>query len=264
MDLELNGKTAIVTGGSAGIGKAIALELAREGVDVAICARRPGPLEQAVTELARETGRRIVAVPTDTTDRGSVEHMVEAAYAALGRVDILVNNAAFPGGLVTGPLAEASEEALMEDVNTKVMGYFRCAKAVEPHMRRQGWGRIINIGGTSARQGGTISGLRNAAIVHLTKTLSQLLGPAGVTVNLIHPGTTRTERSGPIYAEQARQQGLTVEQVEAGVAENIAIRRIVDAQEIGYLVCFLASPKSTCVTGEVVAAGGGSMNAVYQ
>jgi NAD(P)-dependent dehydrogenase (short-subunit alcohol dehydrogenase family) len=264
MDLELEGKTAIVTGGSAGIGKAVALELAREGVDVAICARRPEPLEQAATELAQETGRRVVAVPTDTTDRASVEHMVEAAYGALGRVDILVNNAAFPGGLVTGPLAEASEEALIEDVNTKVMGYFRCAKAVEPHMRRQGWGRIVNIGGTSARQGGTISGLRNAAIVHLTKTLSQLLGPAGVTVNLVHPGTTRTERSGPMYEEQARQQGLTVDQVEARIAENIAIRRIVDAREIGYLVCFLASPKSTCVTGEVVAAGGGSMNAVYQ
>ena len=81
---------------------------------------------------------------------------------------------------------------------------------------------------------------------------------------MIHPGTTRTERSGPIYAEQARQQGLTVEEVEAQVAGTIAIRRIVDAQEIGYLACFLASPKSTCVTGEVVAAGGGSMNAVYQ
>ncbi len=264
MDLELEGKTAIVTGGSAGIGRAVALELAREGVDVAICARRPEPLEETAAELALETGRRIVAVPADTTDRASVEHMVEVAYGVLGRVDILVNNAAFPGGLVTGPLAEASEEALMADVNTKVIGYFRCAKAVEPHMRRQGWGRIINIGGTSARQGGTISGLRNAAIVHLTKTLSQLLGPAGVTVNLIHPGTTRTERSGPIYAEQARQQGLTVEEIEAQVAGNIAIRRIVDAQEIGYLACFLASPKSTCVTGEVVAAGGGSMSAVYQ
>lgn len=264
MDLELKGKAAIVTGGSAGIGKAIALELAREGVDVAICARRAGPLEEAAAELARETGRRVVAVPTDTTRRESVEHMVEAACGALGRIDILVNNAAFPGGLVTGPLAEASEEALLEDVNTKVMGYFRCAKAVAPHMERRGWGRIINIGGTSARQGGTISGLRNAAIVHLTKTLSELLGPTGVTVNLIHPGTTRTERSGPTYAEQARQQGITVEEVERRISQNNAIRRIVDAREIGYVVCFLASPKATCITGEVVAAGGGSMRAVFQ
>ena len=264
MDLELACKAAIVTGGSAGIGKAIALELAREGVDVAICGRRPGPLEDAAIELAQETGRRVVAIPADTTVRESVERMVEHAYSVLGRMDILVNNAAFPGGLVTGPLAEASEEALLEDVNTKVMGYFRCAKAVEPHMRRQGWGRIVNIGGTSARQGGSISGLRNAAIVHLTKTLSELLGPFGITVNLIHPGTTRTERSDPMYAEQARREGVTAEEIEGRVAQDIAIRKIVDAREIGYVVCFLTSPKATCVTGEVVAAGGGSMSAVFQ
>ena len=249
MDLELACKAAIVTGGSAGIGKAIALELAREGVDVAICGRRPGPLEDAAIELAQETGRRVVAIPADTTVRESVERMVEHAYSVLGRMDILVNNAAFPGGLVTGPLAEASEEALLEDVNTKVMGYFRCAKAVEPHMRRQG---------------GSISGLRNAAIVHLTKTLSEFLGPFGITVNLIHPGTTRTERSDPMYAEQARREGVTAEEIEGRVAQDIAIRRIVDAREIGYVVCFLTSPKATCVTGEVVAAGGGSMSAVFQ
>ncbi len=264
MDLELAGKAAIVTGGSRGIGKAIALELAREGVDVAICARNTTTLEEAAGELAKETGRKIVPVPGDTTSRESVERMMDEAYKALGRIDILVNNAAVPGGLVTGPLEEASEEALLEDVNTKVFGYFRCAKAAAPYMRRQGWGRIINIGGTSARQGGSISGLRNAAIVHLTKTLSELLGPHGITVNLIHPGTTRTERSGPLYAEQGRQQGVSPEEIEGRIAENIAIRRIIDAMEIGYLACFLASPKGTCVTGEVVAAGGGSMSAVYQ
>jgi len=197
MDLELEGKTAIVTGGSAGIGRAVALELVREGVDVAICARRPEPLEETAAELAQETGRRIVAVPADTTDHASVEHMVEVAYGVLGRVDILVNDAAFPGDLVTWPLAEASEEALMADVNTKVIGYFRCPKAVEPHMRRQGWDRIINIGGTSARQGGTISGLRNAVIVHLTKTPLPAPRPRRCHGQLDPPGhdAHRTQRS---------------------------------------------------------------------
>ncbi|MGH8055896.1 MAG: SDR family NAD(P)-dependent oxidoreductase [Candidatus Entotheonellia bacterium] len=264
MDLELAGKVAIVTGGSRGVGKAIAKELAREGVDVAICARSRGALEESASELARDTGRRIIPVPADTTSRESVEQMVKETVAALGRVDILVNNASTPGGLVRGSLADATEDALLEDINTKVVGYFRCAKAVAPHMQSQGWGRIINIGGLSGRQSAVLSGLRNAAIVHLTKVLSDQLGPQGITVNLIHPGATRTERTGPTYAERARQEGVTVEEIERRAAQNIAIRRIVDAKEIGYVVCFLASPKSIAITGEVIAAGGGSMRAVFQ
>ena len=264
MDLELAGKAAIVTGASMGIGKAIATELAREGVDVAICARRRDVLDEAAGQLEAETGRRIVAVPGDVADGKSVERMVEAAATALGRLDILVNNAAVPGGLVTGPLAEAREEDLLEDINTKVVGYFRCSRAAAPHMQRQEWGRIVNIGGLSGRSSGIISGMRNAAIVHLTKTLSDQLGPHGITVNLIHPGTTRTERTDPSYQEQARQQGVTVGEIERRISQNNAIRRIVDAREIGYVVAFLCSPKASAITGEVIAAGGGSGGAVFQ
>ena len=264
MDLELDGKAAIVTGGSKGIGKAIALELAREGVDVAICARGRDLLEESAHDMERETGRRIVPIPADTTSRESVEHLVEATVRAFGRVDILVNNAAVPGGLVLGPLAEASEEALLDDINTKVVGYFRCAKAVAPHLQRQGRGRIVNIGGLSARQAGAISGLRNAALVHLTKTLSAELGPSGITVNLVHPGATRTERTAPDHQEEARRQGTTADEVERRMAEETAIRRIVDAREIGYIVTFLASAKAGAITGEVIAAGGVRCLAVFQ
>lgn len=263
MDLVLTGKGAIVTGGSKGIGKAVALELAREGVDVAICARDRGALERAAAELAEETGRRIVPVPADTMNRESVEHLVETALTKLGRVDILVNNAAAPGGLVRGALAEADEDALLEDINTKVVGYFRCAKAVAPYMQQRGWGRIINIGGLSGRRSGIISGLRNAAIVHLTKTLSDQLGPHGITVNLIHPGLTRTERTDPLHAEQAQQEGVTVEEIERRVAQNNAIRRIVDAKEIGQVVAFLASTKAASITGVSIDASGGSLRAVF-
>ena len=249
MDLELSGKRAIVTGGSVGIGKATARELAREGVDVVICARRRELLEQAAQELASETGRKIVPIVADTTDRESVNAMVQQAVDALGGLDILVNNAAAPGGLVLGPLDESGDDDLLFDINTKVIGYFRCAKAAAPHMRRQGWGRIINIGGLAARNAGTFSGLRNAALVHLTKTLSNELGPDGINVNLVHPGATRTERT----SEEA-----------ANAPHANDIRRIVDATEIGYVVAFLVSPKSTAIAGEVVAAGGGAGNAVYQ
>jgi len=249
MDLGLTGRVAIVTGGSKGIGRAIARELAAEGADVAICARQRQPLDEAAKALAAETGRRIVPIVADTMSTESVAHLVEATVAALGRVDVLVNNASTPGGMVRGPLAEADDKTLLEDVDTKVIGYLRCAKAVAPHMRSSGWGRIVNIGGLSGRRSGNISGLRNAAVVHLTKTLADELGAHGITVNLVHPGPTRTERTDP--------------ETERRAASN-AIRRMVDASEIGLVVAFLASTKAANVTGVSIDASGGSIPVMFQ
>ena len=249
MDLGLTGKVAIVTGGSRGIGKAIAQELAGEGVDVAICARDRRALEEAAKTLAAATKRRIVPIVCDTTSTKSVHDLIESTVAQLGRVDILVNNASTPGGVVTGPLASADDALLLEDINTKVVGYMRCAKEAAPHMARAGWGRIINIGGLSGRRAGNISGLRNAAIVHLTKTLADQLGVSGITVNLVHPGLTRTERSS---AEDERR------------GSSNAIKRIVDAKEIAQVVTFLASVKAANVTGIAIDASGGSIPVMFQ
>jgi NAD(P)-dependent dehydrogenase (short-subunit alcohol dehydrogenase family) len=249
MDLGLTGRVAIVTGGSRGIGRAIAGELAREGADVAVCGRNRETLAETAQALAKDTGRRILPIVADTTKWESVTRLVDTVMADLGRVDVLVNNAATPGGLVSGPLADADEAALLEDINTKVLGYLRCAKAVAPHMQQRGWGRIINIGGLSGRRSGNISGLRNAAIVHLTKTLSDQLGQHGITVNLVHPGTTRTERTDA--ATEKRASGN-------------AIRRIVDAQEIAQVVTFLASTKAANVTGIAIDASGGSIPVMFQ
>ena len=249
MDLGLTGRVAIVTGGSRGIGKAIAGELAREGADVAVCGRSQETIGEAAEALAKDTGRRIVPVVADTTQWDSVTRLVQTVVSQLGRVDVLVNNAATPGGLVSGPLSDADEAALLEDINTKVLGYLRCAKAVAPHMRERGWGRIVNIGGLSGRRSGNISGLRNAAIVHLTKTLADQLGQHGITVNLVHPGATRTERTDAATEKRA--------------AGN-AIRRIVDASEIAQVVTFLASTKAANVTGIAIDASGGSIPVMFQ
>jgi NAD(P)-dependent dehydrogenase (short-subunit alcohol dehydrogenase family) len=250
MELELAGRVAIVTGGSKGVGKAIAQELAQEGVNVVICARHREALEETARALAQATGRRIVPIVADTTSWESVTRLVETTLTELGRIDILVNNAATPGGLVRGALAEADEGALLEDIDTKVVGYLRCAKAVAPHMQQRGWGRIINIGGLSGRRSGVISGLRNAAVVHLTKTLADQLGPHGITVNLVHPGATRTERTDQDTARRA--------------AQSNAIRRMVDAQEIGQVVTFLASTKGAAITGVAIDASGGSIPVMFQ
>jgi NAD(P)-dependent dehydrogenase (short-subunit alcohol dehydrogenase family) len=249
MDLGLAGRVAIVTGGSRGIGRAIAKELASEGVDVAICARQRQALDEAAKALANETGRRVIPIVADTMSSESVAHLVTATLAAFGRVDVLVNNASTPGGMVRGPLAEADDKTLLEDIDTKVVGYLRCAKAVAPHMQQRRWGRIVNIGGLSGRRSGNISGLRNAAIVHLTKTLADELGVHGITVNLVHPGQTRTER--------------TDAETERRAASN-AIRRIVDASEIAQVVAFLASTKAANVTGVAIDASGGSIPVMFQ
>ena len=206
MDLELQGKTALITGGSKGIGKAIAIALAEEGVDIAIAARSQDTLDAAAGEIRAATGRKVVTISADTTSWDDVKRMVETTVSELGSVDILVNSAAMVGGQVQGTIDEADEKDLIEDLDTKVVGYFRSIKAVVPHMRAKKWGRVISIGGVSARQS-TIYGLRNAAVVHMTKTLSDQLGQDGITLNVVHPGLTLTDTINERLDNQAAQQG---------------------------------------------------------
>ena len=161
----------------------------------------------------RATGRRVVAVAADMMKGDDVQNMVDTTVSQLGRVDILVNNAAMVGGQVRGTLAEATEKDMIEDLDTKVVGYFRCMKAVVPHMQRQGWGRIISIGGVSARQS-TIYGLRNAAVVHMTKTFSDQLGPDGITLNVVHPGLTLSESVTTMLDRRAESQGVSRQDIE--------------------------------------------------
>jgi NAD(P)-dependent dehydrogenase (short-subunit alcohol dehydrogenase family) len=265
MELELQGKVAIVTGGSRGIGKAVARELAREGMDVALAARDQAALAATAAELAQETGRRILPVVADTSRDDSVRELVRQVIAHFGRVDVLVNAAAQPGGQAPPPkLAEITDQLFWDDVNVKVMGYLRCAREVAPHLIRQGWGRIINISGLAARSTGSpIGSMRNVAVVALTKNLADELGPHGINVTVVHPGTTRTEKMAGVISAQATAQGISEAEVERRMAQGNSSRRIVDAGEIAYVVAFLASPKSVAINGDVIAAGGGVGRGIY-
>jgi NAD(P)-dependent dehydrogenase (short-subunit alcohol dehydrogenase family) len=264
MDLELAGKTAIVTGGSRGIGKAIARELAREGVDVAIVARSADVLESAAAELAEQTGRSIVPIVADTGRDASVKAMVDQAAKALGHIDILVNCAAQPGGQAPPPkLAEITDDAFYSDVNIKVMGYLRCARQVAPHMIQQGWGRIISISGLAARStGSTIGSIRNVAVVAMSKNLADELGPKGINVTVVHPGLTRTEKTHDVIAARAQRQSISHEDAEKGMVNNL-VGKWIDAQDIAHVVTFLASPKSVAINGDAIPAGGGARNSIY-
>src|SRR6059058_3831875 len=172
MDLGLHDKHAIVTGGSRGIGKAIARELAREGADVAIVARNKADLEATARELAAETNRRIVPLVADVTSKEQVDRMVAEAAQQLGGLHILINSGSAPGGsaTATGPIETVIDEDLLQDFNKKYVGALRSSRAVIPFMKSAGWGRIINISGGNARNAGNLSGgARNAGLVHMTK-----------------------------------------------------------------------------------------------
>jgi NAD(P)-dependent dehydrogenase (short-subunit alcohol dehydrogenase family) len=265
MDLELKGKTAIVTGGSRGIGKAVARELATEGARVVIASRTRDALEAAARELSKETGATVLPIPVDTTDDASVKTMVQQARQALGHIDILVNSAAPAGG--QGPAPRATEfkaDQYREQMDVKVMGYLRCAQEVAPIMRAQGWGRIINIGGLAARSSGApLTTLRNVSVAALTKDLADELGQYGINVTVVHPGATRTERTPALIAQMARSQGISEQDAERRMAEGNSIRHLVDAREIAYVVAFLASPRSIAINGDAIAAGGGAGRSIY-
>jgi NAD(P)-dependent dehydrogenase (short-subunit alcohol dehydrogenase family) len=265
MDLQLNGKRALVTGGSKGIGRAIARQLALEGVDLVAAARNAADLDIAVRELAAETGRKIVGLTVDTQDDGSVRALVAGTVAALGGLDILVNAAAKPGGQAPPPkLAEITNDLFWDDVDVKVMGYLRTAREAAPHMAAAGWGRIINISGLAARQTGSIIGsIRNVAVSALTKNLADELGPKGINVTVVHPGLTRTEKTAPVVAARAASAGVTPEEIERRLAANIAIGRLVDMAEVADVVAFLASPRSVAINGDAIACGGGIMGPIH-
>lgn len=265
MDLQLSGKRALVTGGSRGIGLAVARQLALEGCVVAIAGRDRTALSEAVAAVKAETGGVAVGVVMDTGVDVSVREGVAAAAKELGGLDILVNAAAKPGGQAPPPkLAQITDEVFWDDVNVKVLGYLRVAREAAPHMAAGGWGRIINISGLAARStGSTIGSIRNVAVAALTKNLADELAPQGINVTVVHPGLTRTEKTGPLVAARAVSSGQTAEEVEKRMAGNILIGRIVDAAEVADVVAFLASPRSVSINGDAIAVGGGVKGPIH-
>ena len=265
MDLELAGKTAIISGGSRGIGKAIARQLAQEGVDLALLARDRAALETTAQEITAETGRKVVTLVADTTDDASVKQAVDEAVQQLGHLDILVNAAAQPGGQTPPPkFAEITDELFWDDLNVKVLGYFRVARHVAPHMIKQGWGRIINISGLGARKTGSLIGAtRNVAVSAMTKNMADELGKHGINVTVVHPATTRTEKTPGVISARAKAQGVSEADVEKRMNSGNVIGRLVDMQEVAYVVTFLASPKAVAITGDAIAVGGGDPGSIY-
>jgi len=257
MDLGMTGKTALVTGGSAGIGKAITRVLAREGVDVAICARRKEPLEQTAAEIARQTNRKIVPIVADLTKPEDAENFVKQAHAALGRIDILVNNAgSSPGGV----LDHLSEADWAQSLQLKFMGYVRCLKHVLPIMQKQKKGRVVNLIGNDGVKYSyweIAPGAANAAGQNLTKSLCSQYGKDNISFVAVNPGPVRTERWTGLVKAMARDMKLSYEEADQLAPKSIPLGRIAEVDEVANLVAYLASDLAFFVNGTMIEIDGG-------
>ncbi len=257
MDLKLTGKTALVTGGSEGIGKGITLALAREGVDVAICARRKEPLEATAAAIAKETGRKIYAFPADLTKDDDARAFVAAAHKALGRVDILINNAGSAPGGVIEHLTEADWASAL---GLKFMGYVRCLRYVLPIMVAQGGGRVVNLIGNDGVKPSyweIAPGAANAAGQNLTLSLAGQYGKHNISMCAVNPGPVRTERWAGLVAAMSRDMNLPYAEADKLAPSAIPLGRIAEVVEVANLVVMLASPLMHMVNGTMIEIDGG-------
>ena len=257
MDLRMTGMKAIVTGASAGIGKAVTRSFAREGIDVAICGRRKGPLEQAAAEIAKETGCKIVPIAADLTKPADAEKFVKQAHAALGRIDILVNNAgSAPGGVIE----HLSEEEWASALQLKFMGYVRCMKHVLPIMQQQKKGRVVNVignDGVKVSYWEIAPGAANAAGQNLTLSLASQYGKDNISFACVNPGPVRTERWSGLVQAMARDMNLSFEEADKLAPASIPLGRVAESEEVANLVTFLASDLAFFVNGTMIEIDGG-------
>jgi 3-oxoacyl-[acyl-carrier protein] reductase/bacilysin biosynthesis oxidoreductase BacG len=262
MELYLDGKTALVSGGSAGIGLACARGLVAEGVEVAIVGRSRDRLAAAADELKRAApGRavppRVVPIAADLAHPAEVTRAVAEARAALGRIDILVNNA---GSAMGGSFFALGDEAFLEAWNLKLLGYIRMTRAVAPEMIARRDGRIVNIVGGAARtpSPGFLTGsTANAAIINFTRGLARELAAHNVRINAISPGSTATERAERLIAADA-VDGVTLEEARERRLARIPMHRLTSPDEIAAMTLLLVSDRTASMTGAEVLIDGGA------
>ena len=261
MTTGLAGRVALVTGGSKGIGRAVAQAFAAEGVRLALCARGKADLEAAADAL-RAGGADVLAVQADVTRSAEISRFVEAAAAKYGRIDILVNNAV---SSTQGHFDALSDEEWQHHIDVKLLGYVRCAREALPWLKKSGRGRVINIAGMTARivsEFRMTNGVVNAGVTNFTKHLAEQVGRDGVTVNAIHPGYTETPRLDGILKRWAELEATSLEESTRRRLKEIPIGRFIKAEDLANLVVFLCSDAASAITGQAIAVDGGSGRAI--
>ena len=255
-------RVAILTGGSGGLVPGIADQLANAGFTIVLTARGETALEAAAARLRESVDTPVVAIASDARDATATKALAETVVDRFGRIDVLVNAAA-SSTPIGGAIEDVDIDALIADVDVKVGGYLRYAQAVVPAMKRQGAGHIVNIGGLTGRSSDTLSGLRNAAVAHLTKVLSDQLGRFRISVNVVNPGIVRTPHLDELFAEMAEERDVTAKDIEAEFVQDIPTGEILSPAQVGQFIAFLANAQSPSITGQSLTIDGGYSRGVY-
>lgn len=257
MDTGLRGKVALVSGGSTGIGAAVARKFAEEGAQVALCGRDGARAETMAEEITRTTGIEVRGIAADCTKDEDVRRFVETAIASFGSVDILVNSLAGPKD---GGFLELSDQDWIDGLNLKLLGQIRCCRAVLPHMIGRKQGRIVNIIGTHGHQPHNFlvtAGVVNAGLQNFTKALAEIAAPHNVRVNAINPGPIETVRMQYAMEVQTGQAGISREEARREWEGETLLKRFGTPEEIAAMAVFLASDLASYVTGATINVDGG-------
>lgn len=260
MDLGLSGRVALVTAASKGLGRAVALALAQEGADVAICSRDEGQIREAAEEIREATGVRVLARVADVSRKEDIDALIAAVRTEYGRIDILVSNS---GGPPPGRFLELDDEAWRKAVDLLLMSAVRLARGVLPGMQERGWGRILFITSGSVKQpiqNLILSNSIRAAVTGMAKTLAGEVGRHGITVNCLAPGRIDTERVRSLDENTAARTGRTPAEVRAALEAAIPLGRYGHVNEFGRVAAFLCSEAASYITGSTVVVDGGNIN----
>ncbi|MBI4595101.1 MAG: SDR family oxidoreductase [Candidatus Tectomicrobia bacterium] len=262
MDLGLKGKAAIVVASSKGLGKAVALGLAREGANLAICARGEKDLKQTAEEIKSATGVEVLFQIADVSQREQIKSFVLAAADKFGRIDILVNNA---GGPPPGTFMDFSESDWLSAINLNLMSTIHFTRKVVPYMQKNRWGRIINITSVSVKQPLDeliLSNTARAGVIGLAKSLANELAQYNILVNNVCPGMILTDRVRNISRAVSERQGVSPHDVISNWSKNIPLGRIGEPDELAGLVVFLASERASYITGTTIQIDGGYVKGI--